>query len=119
MDTKEYKEAIKYLDDLQDENFELQEEYNNKRILKVIALLKRGEENGKYKKMWVELTEIVTSGEVYTLLPNNIQNRGMNITAIVKAFEIIKRKYFPKLESKLIKLVAELDKEVRKVLNGG
>lgn len=60
----------------------------------IINLLKRGER--KYEEMWRELENIVHSGEVYTLLPADLVNKGTSITAIVKAFESIKQKYFPK-----------------------
>ena len=65
----------------------------NSKIDEIIRLLKRGE---KYEEIWEELVGVVRSGEVYTLLPVDIVNRGIPITVIVKAFENIEQKYFPK-----------------------
>ena len=97
------KEAIKYLDDLQDENFELQEAYNNKRILEVIELLKHGE---KYKAMWGELKS------KYGIFFKDTEE-GRCLGEMMGIFEY---KHFPKPKPKLIKLLAELDKEVKEVL---
>ena len=79
------KEAIKYLDDLQDENFELQEEYNNKRILEVIALLKRGE---KFEAMWQTLLEDLD------FMPNK-EKLHMNWEDTNDLMIKIRQRYFP------------------------
>jgi len=63
------KEAIKYLDELQDENFELQEEYNNKRILEVIDLLKEGE---VYRQMIAKMKN--EKYDVWISLPGSFTN---------------------------------------------
>lgn len=63
------KEAIKYLDELQDENFELQEEYNNKRILEIIDLLKEGE---VYRQMIAKMKN--EKYDVWVSLPGSFTN---------------------------------------------
>ena len=88
-------------------------------IREIINALRRGEKFrnfAKYKQMWYDLKKIVTSGEVYTLLPGDMKDKGLSIVAIVKAFETIEKKYSSKPDGKTVKLLKNIDREVKVLL---
>ena len=85
-------------------------------IINALRKSRRYKEYTKYAMMWSRLKKLMKSGEVYTLLPGRTGS-GINITAIVKAFETIEQRYSPKSDrERTIKLVKELDKDVRALL---
>jgi len=91
------KAMIEFLDELQDENFELQEEYNNKRILEVINLLKQGE---NYKKIVEEIDERLMPGKVNAVeCPDHTNMGELSTLEFVRLIiKDIKEKYFPEPE---------------------
>ena len=87
-------------------------------IREIVNALRRSEKDRGYRKqaeMWRELKSIIKSGEVYTLLPG-VSNMGIQIDVIVKAFELIEKKYSSKPDEKTVKLLKNIDREVRALL---
>ena len=97
--------AIEFLNDCQDDYEELQEEGNNKGILEVIRLLQCGE---KFENMWRELDRRLGK---HTLFYKNGMPQSTNY-----AMEQVKKEYFPKPNSEIIKLVQEIDRAVKEIL---
>lgn len=74
----------------------------------VIALLKQGE---KYRLMWEDYRECWKKYNMF--YRREKKDAGYDIKYTMEEWE---QKYFPKPKSKLIKLLAELDKSVKEVL---
>lgn len=92
-------------------------------IEEIVGALRRGAKDRedkdylrKYRRAWDRLKKVILSGEVYTLLPPNLENRGVNISAIVNAFESIAQECFPPLTDETIKLAKQIGEEVRELL---
>lgn len=92
-------------------------------IEEVINALRRGAKDRedkiwykKYQRGWNRLKEIIVSGEVYKLLPVDVKNKGINIAAIVAAFESIEQETFPPPTNETIKLARRIDEEMKKLL---
>lgn len=89
-------------------------------IREIIQSLRRSEKDRGYKRhaeMWYELQSIIKSGKVYTLLPEDLSgNMGICIVAIVKAFKKIEKRHLEKPKKEIVKLVGELNKEMRELL---
>lgn len=96
-------EAIKFLNEIQDENIELQEEGHNKLLLEVINLLKRGEEYGIDRRL--------------TKVEKLVDDNWCEIKRIKETNgDFIKQEYSPKPKSDLVRLLKELDKAVKEIL---
>lgn len=78
----------------------------DEKLDKVIELLEEGE---KYKKMWGEFEK------EYGYYP--IKESHRNFFNIRNIMTFIKQKYFPKPKDETIKLIIEINKEVKKLLN--
>jgi hypothetical protein len=92
-------------------------------IEEIITALRRGAKDKedkiwlrKFQRAWSRLKEIIISGNVYTLLPPDLEGKGVNITAIVKAFEDIAQECFPPPENETIKLARQIGKQVKELL---
>ena len=65
------------------------------------------EELKKYKQIWEELIGLMKAGEIYTLLPGDIPDKGLRIDGIRRAIEYLQEKYFPKSIKKTLTIEIE------------
>ena len=87
-------------------------------IREIVDALRRGEKYRnfrRYKEMWYDLKKLALSGEVHTLLPG-VSEKGVHIAVIVRAFELIEKKYSSKPDEKTVKLLKSIDREVKALL---
>jgi len=104
MDTKDYKEAIKFLEKLLNK-YEFGECNWNEGITSAIKLIKYLE---KYEKMWKELEGFIESGKIVEVPEEYLSKEGGVLQYII---ETIKQKYFPKPIKKTITIGIEAKNE--------
>ena len=69
-----------------------------------------------YKQIWEELMRVLKTGKIYTLLPEDLPNKGLHIAGVRCVIENLRKKYFPKKADRTVELLRELDKDVHELL---